>query len=106
MFVDGLVNGALGIAVGFNCPDGAQHQSEPGALPDLVLVKFHDTNVGRIHRVHVPDAPEVEAVAIKPVTQVLWSARCNTPTCTTAATSLLGSYHTQSSNHYSSVVLH
>ena len=53
--------------MGFNWPDRAQHQSEPGALPDLVLVKFHDARVGQIHRVHVPDSPEVEAVAIKPV---------------------------------------
>ena len=68
MCEDGLVNGARGMVVGFNWPDGAQHQSEPGALPDSVLVKFHDARVGRIHRVHVPDAPEVEAVAIKPVT--------------------------------------
>ena len=49
-------------------PDGAQHQSEPGALPDSVLVKFHEACIGRRDRVHVPDAPEVEAVAIKPVT--------------------------------------
>jgi len=68
MCEDGLVNGARGMVVGFNCPDGAQHPSEPGALPDSVLVKFHDARVRRIHRVHVPDAPEVEAVAIKPVT--------------------------------------
>ena len=67
MCEDGLVNGARRMVVGFNWPDGAQHQSEPGALPDSVLVKFHDARVGRIHRVRVPDAPEVEAVAIKPV---------------------------------------
>jgi len=67
MCEDGLVNGARGMVVGFNWPDGAQHQSEPGALPDSVLVKFHDAHVGQIHRVHVPDVPEVEAVAIKPV---------------------------------------
>ena len=67
MCEDGLVNGARGMVVGFSWPDGAQHQSEPGALPDSVLVKFHDARVGRIHHVRVPDAPEVEAVAIKPV---------------------------------------
>ena len=31
---DGLVNCAREMAVGFNWPDGAQHQPEPGALPD------------------------------------------------------------------------
>ena len=67
MCEDGLVNGARGMVVDFNWPDGAQHQSEAGALPDSVLVKFHDAHVGRIHRVRVPDAPEVEAASIKPV---------------------------------------
>jgi len=68
MCEDGLVNSACGMVVGYDWPDGAQHQSEPGALPDSVLVKFHDACVGQIHHVHVPGAPEVEAVAIKPVT--------------------------------------
>jgi len=67
MCEDGLVNGACGKTVGFNWPDGTQYQSEPGALPNSVLVKFHGAHVGQI-RVYVPDAPEVEAVAIKPVT--------------------------------------
>ena len=46
MCEDGLVNGARGMVVGFSWPDGAQHQSEPGTLPDSVLVKFHDARVG------------------------------------------------------------
>ena len=65
---DGLVNSARGMVVGFSLQDGAQYQSEPGAPSDSVLVKFHEACIGRRDRVHVPDAPEVEAVAIKPVT--------------------------------------
>ena len=81
MCADGLVNGARGVVVGFNWPDGAQDLSMPGALPDSVLVKFSDARVGRIHRVHVPDAAEVEAVAVKPVTAKFYGCQGVTLQC-------------------------
>ena len=43
---EGLVNGAHGITVGFTWPDSCEGPSEPGTLPNSVLVKFHDTRVG------------------------------------------------------------
>ena len=81
MCEDGLLNSVCGMVVGFKWPDGAQHQSEPGALPDSVMVKFHDARVGRIHCVHVPDAPEVEAVATKPVTAKFYGPQGVTLQC-------------------------
>ena len=62
---DRLVNGARGIVVGFTWPDGQPTQPEIGQLPQNVLVKFHDTRVGRISRVSVED--DAAAVPIEPV---------------------------------------
>ena len=66
---EGLVNGARGVVVGFTWPDG-RGPSEPGALPNTVLVKFHDHRVGRVSRVRVDneDGEETEAVPIEPLT--------------------------------------
>ena len=67
MCEDGLVNGARGEIVGFNWSDGADHQHQPGALPSAVLVKFHDSRVGRIHSIQVPGCNGIEAVEIRPI---------------------------------------
>ena len=61
---DGLVNGAHGVVVSFNWPGGAQNQSEPDALPDLLVVKFHCACVGQIHRVPVPDGAELKLLPL------------------------------------------
>ena len=39
---DGLVNGARGIIVGFKWPGNVENQPSPGALPEYVLIKFHN----------------------------------------------------------------
>ena len=49
MCEDGLVNGARGDVVGYKWSDGANLQAQPGILPAVVLVKFHDPHVGCIH---------------------------------------------------------
>jgi len=67
MCEDGLVNGACGKIVGFNWADNADHQHQPGALPSGVLVKFHDSCVGRIHSVQVPGCDGIETVEIRPI---------------------------------------
>ena len=66
---EGLVNGARGIVVGFMWPNGHEGPFEPGALPNSVLVKFHDASVGRVSRVMVSDEDclEVNAVPIEPI---------------------------------------
>ena len=66
---EGLVNGARGIVVGFTWPEGHEGPSEPGVLPNSVLVKFHDARVGRVSRVTVSDEDglEVDAVPIEPI---------------------------------------
>ena len=82
MCEDELVNGVRGVVVGFKWPGGAKDQSESGALPDLVLVKFHDACIGQMHCVHVPNAAEVAAVAIKPVTaRFVWNLRLEKKGC-------------------------
>ena len=67
---EGLVNGARGVVVGFTWPDGGEGPSEPGALPNTVLVKFHDDRVGRVSRVRLDDedGEETEAVPVEPLT--------------------------------------
>ena len=67
MCEDGLVNGARGEIVGFNWSGDADRQHYPGALPLAVLVKFHDSRVGRIHSVQVPGCDGIEAVEIRPI---------------------------------------
>ena len=42
----------------------AEHQDQPGMLPEAVLVKFHDSHVGRIHSISVPGC-DGEAVKIR-----------------------------------------
>ena len=66
---EGLVNGARGIVVGFTWPEGREGPSEPGVLPNSVLIKFHDARVGRVSRVTVSDEDglEVDAVPIEPI---------------------------------------
>ena len=54
MCEDGLVNGARGVIVGFKWSGGAEHQDQPGMLPEAVLVKFHDPRAGCIHS--IPEA--------------------------------------------------
>ena len=66
MCEDGLVNGARGVIVGFKWSRGAEHQDQPGMLPEAVLVKFHDSRVGRIHSIPVPGC-DGEAVEIRPI---------------------------------------
>ena len=67
MCEDGLVNGARGVVVKFTWQSD---QPETGALPQNVLIKFHDPRVGRINRVYLNESDEdngqyIEAVPIE-----------------------------------------
>ena len=63
---DGLVNGAHGVIVGFKWSRGAEHQDQPGLLPEAVLVKFHDPCVSRIHSIPVLGC-DSDVVEIRPI---------------------------------------
>ena len=81
---EGLVNGARGIVVGFTWPEGREGLSEPGVLPNSVLVKFHDARVGRVSRVTVSDEDglEVDAVPIEPISAKFYGRQGVTLQCT------------------------
>ena len=81
---EGLVNGARGIVVGFTWPDGREGPSEPGTLPNSILVKFHDARVGRVSQVTVSDEDglEVDAVPIEPISAKFYGCQGMTLQCT------------------------
>ena len=64
------MNGARGVVVGFSWPNGHEGPSKSGTLPNNVLVKFHDSRVGRVSQVMVDDEDglEVDAVPIELIT--------------------------------------
>jgi len=91
------VNGARGEIVGFNWSDGADHQHQSGTLPSAVLVKFHDSRVGRIHSVQVPGCNGIEAVEIRPIIAKFFAQQgVNSATFGY----LLGSYNSQSTRSF------
>ena len=63
---DGLVNGARGIIVGFKWPGNVKNQPSPGALPEYVLIKFHDPRVGQLNKVPIENGHQ-EVVPIEPM---------------------------------------
>ena len=63
---DGLVNGARGVIVGFKWPRKTVTQPSLGALPEQVLVKFHDPRVGQLSKVPIENGQQ-EAVPIEPM---------------------------------------
>ena len=69
MCEDGLVNGTRGVIVGFKWSGVAEHQDQPGLLPEAVLVKFHDPHVSRIYSIPVPgcdnDPIEIRLISAK-----------------------------------------
>ena len=72
------MNGARGVVVKFTWPNGESDQPETGALPQNVLIKFHDPRVGRINRVYLNEdnGQYIEAVHIEPVTAKFFGRRC------------------------------
>ena len=79
-----------GVLVKFTWPNGKSDQPETGALPQNILIKFHDPRVGRINRVYLNESDEdngqyVEAVPIE--------SKSNVGTYSIATHSLLGTCH-------------
>ena len=60
------MNGARGITVGFKWPGNVKNQPSPGALPQYVLIKFHDPRVGQLNKVPIENGHQ-EVVPIEPM---------------------------------------
>ena len=63
MCENGLENGAQGVVVKFTWPNGESDQPETGALPQNVLIKFHDPRVGRINCVYLNEPKSMTAAS-------------------------------------------
>ena len=97
---EGLVNGACGIVVGFTWPNGREGPSQPGALPNSVLVKFHDACIGQVSQVMISneDGLEVDVVPIEPISAKFYGRQGVTLQIhPTTAAPLLGSHDPQGS---------